>query len=274
MSEEETLDLKASIEKYGQFYPIVRSQFGIVDGKHRELAGGREYKDIVVKDLIDHWALRLHLNLKGKTGSEQAEDNRKCILEIAKALKSRNPNITQAELKREIASAALISERTVERYMPEEVKKWTVHRRAEHAEPEDPTSKLRKQTYSALLQRMLGEPYAQEEKPWLKEILRDQEPPLRTRDDVNRFLKTCILSKEAPSTVYIRDFYMMQGPTGLGWRPQLPYWFKYALRMIGNDEPEVVLYELVNRAITEAKITLQDCIAKAKEELLEKWNLK
>ncbi|RLC81836.1 MAG: hypothetical protein DRI61_03275 [Chloroflexi bacterium] len=58
--QEEQFDLKQSIEKYGQFYPIIKSQYGIVDGFHRKLAGGSEVKEIQVNSRLEHWLLRAH----------------------------------------------------------------------------------------------------------------------------------------------------------------------------------------------------------------------
>jgi len=306
---EKEVDLKASLKEFGQIYPIIKSQFGIIDGFHRELAGCKEVKHIEVKDRIAHYALRFQLNQPDKTPEELFEDRRKCVDEIARELQSRDPELKGLRLQEEIGKILGIAPRTVRKYLSDEFKRAYSERVTKEATEEDSTlinknvlkgeeepsggmldidkkvifgkgvpkqetkakyADERDKTYLALARHF------PEQKKILREILRNTKPYLKTKDDIDRFWLKVQRSKEDPFTIFVKEFYLYDGP-GNGWRFAIPWWIRLRLKAIIDKEgdptmtPERLAIKVLGDYTVEKGITNEETIKLAKEELKREW---
>jgi len=290
--EEKSFDLKLSLQRFGQFYPIIKSRFGIVDGFHRETCGGTEVREIDVKDKVEHWVLRWHLNEKDKTPEQVRQDKIQCVLEIGNELRSKNPELKGYKLQRAIAEKLGVSQSTVQRYLPdefklevsskgglpiEEARKAAIHSTPDvvPSESRSPLDLERDRTRLALAK------HYPEFNLVLKQILRNEKPYLATKDKVDRFWKIVSRKGLDPLTAYVRYFYLYEGP-GRGWRPELPYWIKLRLEAIGEEEgvsAEALLAKIAGDYTCGAEIkgksvSVEQTEKRGKVELLKEWLIK
>jgi len=294
LEEEERFDLKSSIQRFGMVYPIIKTRYGILDGFHRKLAGGKEERFIEVPDRITHYALRYHLNEKAKTPEEIQEDKRKCIYEIGLELQRQDPSLRGYELQRKIAEVLGISERTLRRYLPDEFKEEMKGLDEEKArEAREKAGEVKRQQVRGdriekrvqpkhdelrVKTRLALEKHYPGESKLLREILRSEKPFLRSKDDINRYWELCRRSKESPFTVFIKNFYAYDGPTGLGYRPALPYWIKKGLEIIASREGEeksadALATEILSKYITDKGLTKEEIYTGLQKEFKAEWCL-
>ena len=264
--EEKVIDLKKSIERFGQLYPIIESQFGIVDGFHRKLAGGTEVKKIKVKDRLEHAVLRFHANQRDKSRIDHFNDNVKCFKDAATVLQIHDPSLQGTALVEKLQEVFGVSKKTVYKYLPDDFKRWSWKR--EEEKPKIPEIKIeepagkesvpveeKKETKEKKekkakfsnermkTRRALARHYP-EHNVLLKQILRDVKPYLRTKDDINKFWHAAVnpgrffkgedMPKD-PFTTFVRLFYLYDGPY-MGWRPELPWWIKLRLEAIAEKK--------------------------------------
>ncbi|MEM3662774.1 MAG: ParB/RepB/Spo0J family partition protein [Sulfolobales archaeon] len=276
--------LKTSVSRYGQIYPIVKDQYGIIDGFHRDLIGCRDVKTITTKDLKEHYVLRFQLNYGAKDSVRRTEDLKKCVGELARLIKQEKPMISQEELWEEVGSLLGLSAKTIKNYyLPEEYKRSLSLGRDKNRKTSDTLPVERAKVLRIVTEKLWnlkddnGEPLSTEqvleEKKWAREILRDEKPPLKTKDDIDRFYELFVRKPGTPSDIFVRSFYLLKGPNGLGWRPELPWWYRYALEEITGENPEKALYDLLAQKIAEAKRSVEDYVSKGKEELKKQWAL-
>lgn len=104
IQEDDVSGLKRSRKKHGEIpgHPIIKDQFGILDGVNREEAGFKESITIPVVDEVDHWEKRMALaHQKRATETEEA----KIIENLCLALEKRgltNDQIVKHILKNDV----------------------------------------------------------------------------------------------------------------------------------------------------------------------------
>ncbi|RLC81835.1 MAG: hypothetical protein DRI61_03270 [Chloroflexi bacterium] len=176
-----------------------------------------------------------------------------------------------------------VSERTVRRYLPEEFKETETARGVPVPPPrakEEPSgakySLERKRTALAL------QKHFPEQAKEIREILRSEKPYLRSKDDIDRYWELVRKSREDPFTVFTKHFYLYDGPTGLGYRPALPYWIKIGLEEVAKEKakeggeatsPDALATQVLADYITQQGIERERLVEAAKEHLRKEWLL-
>lgn len=116
-----------------------------------------------------------------------------------------------------------------------------------------------------------------EERSWLIEILRNEKPILRTKEDIDIFWRLVRQGKDKPSDVYIKHYYSEAGENGRGWHG-LPYWLKVGLEVIasrGESSDIIDIDSLAVKVLSEyiysQGVTDEDIYRILREELKRKW---
>lgn len=292
MSEEREIDLKKSLKEHGQIYPIIESQYGIVDGFHRKMSGARDVRRIIVKDRADHARKRLLANMKAKSTSEHFNDIQKCLTTIIREFKLKKPGLKGKALQEAVCEYTSIAPRTYYKYLPEEFKDQTkaeagklggkaTAKRDDSAAYHAAKPKLHNERYKVYqyvlrnFSRYAG--VIPNFKEIIKEITRDEKPYLKTKDDIDRYWKATRTAKTDPFTVFVEQFYLYDGPF-MGWRFGLPWWIRlrlkeYIEREGENLDPESLAIKILGDWTVEHGITNEQTIERAKSELRKEWVL-
>jgi len=251
-------DFESSIKRYGQIYPIIKSEYGIVDGVHRSALGCEDERVIEVESELDHWILRYQLNEPAKAKDDYFKTKRECIGNLARLLKEENPSIGNVELEEKIGELLGVSKRTVRKYLPEEYKrKYKIGSTL-------PISKQRER-----IKQTLGSMDASQY-PYLKEILRNTKPYLHGKK-IQEYFTSCSLAHKQKRgdffTVFIEDFYLKEEK-----KIKVSNRLLKALEIIhGETDPEYLVEVALTEYIREHGVTDEQIIKETEEDLKEEW---
>ena len=78
--------------------------------------------------------------------------------------------------------------------------------------------------------------------------------------------------------MFIKNFYAYDGPTGLGYRPALPYWIKKGLEIIAGREGEeksadALATEILSKYITDKGLNKEEIYTGLQKEFKAEWCL-
>jgi len=258
-------ELKATIEEHGQIEPIILSQYGVISGKRREKLGCSKKIHIEVKDQYDHWVKRLITDLTAKSPTERWENRHEAVVKALEALKEKFPEKGDMELMEILAKDLKKSRKWVEKYRYHSYDRRNGDHRKISAHRTEKLKEERRKTYLAIAR------YYPEHLYVLREILRNEKPYFKQKDDIDLFYRLLMRQKNDsdPFDIFVKRFYLQWW----GYRLRLPHKYQFALQFLANqgEDPETVLIRLIDKALEEKGIEEERLVELAKKRLLEEW---